>query len=137
MKVSNSSALLLTVLGPAWLVVACHRTVNSRPHVAEVTEMAPVQSPQQAQIVAERYARQMDFPIGGAQPAIIKRFITPENDVVRPGLETEYKKRIREALTGKAYWMVHYQPKQAQLGGEYAFFIDEKTGAVLAHYAGR
>src|SRR6266513_244182 len=123
--------ILLALLVGTGLIVSCRSTTKSSEN-SKTTEMAPVESQQGAIKVAEAYARKMNFPVGRDELPIVKRFTTPENDLLGPKSESEYKERIRRALRDKVYWMVYYPPKETQLGGEYAFFVDEKTGSVLA-----
>jgi hypothetical protein len=98
----------------------------------------PVESQEEALKVAEDYARRMNFRIPRTQVPVVKRFTTPENDVLASVPRTnDYTERIRRALGDRVYWTVYYRAAPTQLGGEYAFFVDERTGSILAYYAGR
>jgi hypothetical protein len=121
----------------AVFTTACRPMPTAAGSAGAVTRSASVDSWQEALRIAEAYAATMRLPVPKTQTPVVKRFSVPENDVLHSGYESEYKERIRKALKGKVYWMVFYQAEHTQLGGDYAFFIDEKTGAVLAHYAGR
>ena len=127
----------LIILMSMGLAISCRTRHYPVSVMLETTEANPVRTPQEAVRVAESYAYQMKFQIGSRQQPRVKRCTTPENDIVDARYPSEYKDRIRAALEGKVYWMVYYPSEASRIGGDYAFFIDEMTGSVLAHYAGR
>ena len=97
----------------------------------------PVYSEEQAIAVAERYAKAVGLQIPSRQKPLVTWHATTENDFLRNADTNSYQAKIRAAIVGRKYWLVAFRPEGPQLGGEYAFFVDEQTGKVLAHYAGR
>jgi hypothetical protein len=62
-------------------------------------------------------------------------FDVPENSALPAGSASETVQRIRQNLVNHTYWAVHYVPKNRKNGeGEFAVFIDSKTGSILGIY---
>ena len=98
---------------------------------------ASTRSPNEAISRAELYARSIGIDLTAKLKPIVERLTSPNPGILSGDDPSGQKRRLREKLVGKDYWCVHYLPKQLQLGGEYAFFVEAETGSVLGFYAAR
>lgn len=65
-----------------------------------------------------------------------KRFLTPRNDLVPDNAIGLYWKALTSKLEGRVYWIIYYQPRVMQFGGDIAVFIDAETQEVIHIYRG-
>jgi hypothetical protein len=96
-----------------------------------------IESAEDAARRAALYAEKLHINLSDKGSPVIVRHRSPNNDVLGGDDDSGYKNRLRMRLDGKDYWVVHYKPKQLQLGGDQVFFIESSTGMLLGHYAGR
>lgn len=118
------------------LVVGCQEPVPRSQANSGPPDGGPVTSKEKAVALAQAYAAQAGFAIPKNSNPTVTRLSSPENAVTLSSQAGDYRTRIRRTLEHKTYWMVLYKSGE-ELGGEYAFFLDEKTGAMLSHYAGK
>jgi hypothetical protein len=81
---------------------------------------------------ARKAEQQTDLELQSA-----KRYSDPSNEVVPKRPVDTSSRRLSAKLKNRTYWMIHYRPRTAELGGDVVVFIDASTGDIIDVYRGR
>jgi hypothetical protein len=67
----------------------------------------------------------------------VRRHMSPYNELIPRTPTLKFDKDLFEKLDGRTYWYVTYSTPGAEMGGQYAVFVDAVTGEVISFYVGR
>lgn len=89
-----------------------------------------------AMTIASTEAEKLKLDVHG-KSILIDEWDTPTNRWIQKKPSDIYRLAIYDKLDGKQYFSVAYVNKTPTLGGILCFFIDKKSGSVLATYMGK
>lgn len=91
----------------------------------------------QAIAVAEGAIKSNDVDRSSIELVGVRRHESPYNELIPRKPTLEFDKDLFKKLEGRTYWYLTYSTPSAEMGGQYAVFVDAKTGEVIYFYVGR
>jgi len=67
----------------------------------------------------------------------VRWHVLPDNELVPRNPTLAYDKKVAGLLKGRTYWYVTFSTPGAEMGGQYAVFVDAKTREIIHFYIGR
>jgi hypothetical protein len=67
----------------------------------------------------------------------VRRHRSPYNELIPRKPTLQFDKDLFKKLDGRTYWYVTYSTPGAEMGGQYAVFVDAGTAEVIYFYIGR